>query len=115
MSTLTFDHIPDADEVMVAIRGIVRDHGKPLSNPASWLGRANENHQVLMLLASTLREHEPRLAMFLDAYIEACMAELSIGGMCVDDLLGCADNILKAAREIADEFAGIAVWGACDE
>jgi hypothetical protein len=107
LTPLTFDHAPDPDEVLVAIRHIVADHGKPLSNPIdrAWLDRENTRAQTTVLLVQMLAAHETRLADFLHAYLAADRLECTGPS---DDLREHAETMLDAAETLAREFEGAA-------
>ena len=107
LTPLTFDHAPDPDEVLVGIKRLVADHGKPLSNPIdrAWLDRENTRAQTTVLLVQMLAMHETRLADFLHAYLAADHLELTGPA---DDLRNCAESIMDAAETLAREFEGAA-------
>ena len=107
LTPLTFSHAPDPDEVLVAIRQIVAEHGKPLSNPAdrAWLDRSNARAQTTSVLAQMLARHDRRLADFLHAYLAADRLECTGP---TDDLRDHAGTMLAAAETLAREFKGAA-------
>jgi len=105
-----FDHTPDAQDVLAAVRQVVRLHGKPLSRPQPILEserKANTNAQTLHLLCDMLALTDERLAGFLRQYAECARLELTGPG---DDLRGAYDDLLGAASEVAADFERAAAW-----